>query len=127
MLITTPEPTSLADAYAVVKAYGKYTDKRSIKLIVNRIRDEEECHEVTERLNQTTQKFLNLPVECLGYVYEDRAVRAAVKNQEPFILQNPTAPASKCVSELAKSLLTGEEMNSVSKGWRAILDRIFDY
>ena len=127
LLITTPEPTSLADAYAVVKAYGKYTDKRSIKLIVNRIRDEEECHEVTERLNQTTQKFLNLPVECLGYVYEDRAVRAAVKNQEPFILQNPTAPASKCVSELAKSLLTGEEMNSVSKGWRAILDRIFDY
>ena len=127
LLVTTAEPTSLADAYAVVKAYGKYTDKRSIKLVVNRIRDELECQEVTERLNQTTQKFLNLPVECLGYVYEDRAVRDAVKNQEPFILRKPTAPASKCVQELAKSLLTGEEMNSVSKGWRAILDRIFDY
>jgi len=127
LLVTTPEPTSLADAYAVVKAYGKYTDKRSIKLVVNRIRDEEECREVTERLNQTTQKFLNLPVECLGYVYEDRAVRAAVKNQEPFILHKPESPASKCVAELAKSLLTGEEMNSVSKGWRALLDKIFDY
>lgn len=127
LLITTPEPTSLADAYAVVKAYGKYTDKRSIKLIVNRIRDESECHEVTERLNQTTQKFLHLPVECLGYVYEDRAVRDAVKNQEPFLLRRPECPASKCVQELAKSLLTGEEMSSVSKGWRAFLDKIFDY
>lgn len=127
LLVTTPEPTSLADAYAVVKAYGKYTDKRSMKLIVNRIRDEEECREVTERLNQTTQKFLNLSVECLGYVYEDRAVRDAVKNQEPFILRKPNCPASQCVTELAKSLLTGEEMNSVSKGWRAILDKIFDY
>lgn len=127
LLITTPEPTSLADAYAVVKAYGKYTDKRSIKLIVNRIRDESECHEVTERLNQTTQKFLKLPVECLGYVYEDRAVRDAVKNQEPFLLRRPECPASKCVQELAKSLLTGEEMSSVSKGWRAFLDKIFDY
>ena len=127
LLITTPEPTSLADAYAVVKAYGKYTDKRSIKLVVNRIRDESECYEVTERLNQTTQKFLKLPVECLGYVYEDRAVRDAVKNQEPFILRKPNSPASKCINELAKSLLTGEEMNSVSKGWRAFLDKIFDY
>ena len=127
LLITTPEPTSLADAYAVVKAYGKYTDKRSMKLIVNRIRDESECYEVTERLNQTTQKFLKLSVECLGYVYEDRSVRDAVKNQEPFILRKPNSPASKCISELAKSLLTGEEMNSVSKGWRAFLDKIFDY
>ena len=98
-----------------------------MKLIVNRIRDEDECHEVTERLNQTTQKFLKIPVECLGYVYEDRAVRAAVKNQEPFILSKPNSPASLCIKELAKSLLTGEDMESVSKGWRTILDRIFDY
>ena len=127
LLVTTPEPTSLADAYAVVKAYSKYAKKRSMKLIVNRIRDEDECHEVTERLNQTTQKFLKIPVECLGYVYEDRAVRAAVKNQEPFILSKPNSPASLCIKELAKSLLTGEDMESVSKGWRAILDRLFDY
>ena len=81
LLVTTPEPTSLADAYTVIKAYSKYAKKRSIKLVVNRIRDEEESFEVVERLNQTTQKFLKLSVECLGYIYEDRAVRAAVKNQ----------------------------------------------
>ncbi len=127
LLVTTPEPTALADAYAVVKAYSKYAKKRSIKLVVNRIRDEEECFEVTERLNQTTQKFLKLSVECLGYVYEDRAVRAAVKNQEPFILSKPNSSAALCVKALAKSLLTGEEMESVSKGWRAMLDRLFDY
>jgi len=126
LLVTTPEPTSLADAYTVVKAYSKYSKNRSIKLIVNRIRDEEESFEVVERLNQTTQKFLKLSVECLGYIYEDRAVRAAVKNQEPFILSKPNSPASLCVKELAKSLLTGEDMESVSKGWRAIIDRLFD-
>ena len=127
LLVTTPEPTSLADAYTVVKAYSKYAKKRSIKLVVNRIRDEEESFEVIERLNQTTQKFLKISVECLGYIYEDRAVRAAVKNQEPFILSKPNSPASRCVNELAKSLLTGADMESVSKGWRAIIDRIFDY
>lgn len=127
LLVTTAEPTSLADAYAVVKAYSKYTEKRSIKLVVNRIRDEAECKEVTDRLNQTTQKFLQMPVECLGYVYEDRAVRDAVNNQEPFILKNPDSPASQCVKEIAKSLLTGEKMNTVGKGWRNILDKLFGY
>lgn len=127
LLVTTPEPTSLADAYAVVKAYSKYTDKRSIKLVVNRIRDESECTEVAERLNQTTQKFLQIPIECLGYVYEDRAVRDAVNNQEPFILKQPNSPASQCVKEITKSLLTGEKMNTVGKGWRNMLDKLFGY
>lgn len=127
LLVTTPEPTALADAYAVVKAYGKYTEKRSIKLIVNRIRDESECHEVTDRLNQTTQKFLKIPVDCLGYIYEDRAVRDAVNNQEPFVLMKPDSPASLCVKEIAKSLLTGEKMAQVGKGWRNILDNLFGF
>ena len=127
LLVTTPEPTALADAYAVVKAYGKYTEKRSIKMIVNRIRDESECHEVTDRLNQTTQKFLKIPVDCLGYIYEDRAVRDAVNNQEPFVLMKPDSPASLCVKEIAKSLLTGEKMAQVGKGWRNILDNLFGF
>lgn len=127
LLVTTPEPTALADAYAVVKAYGKYTEKRSIKMIVNRIRDESECHEVTDRLNQTTQKFLKIPVDCLGYIYEDRAVREAVSNQEPFVLMKPDSPASQCVKEIAKSLLTGEKMAQVGKGWRNILDNLFGF
>ncbi len=127
LLVTTPEPTALADAYAVVKAYGKYTEKRSIKMIVNRIRDESECREVTDRLNQTTQKFLKIPVDCLGYIYEDRAVREAVNNQEPFVLMKPESPASLCVKEIAKSLLTGEKMAQVGKGWRNILDNLFGF
>ena len=46
LLITTPEPTALADAYAVIKAYSTYTARRNIKLVVNRIREEEEFEDV---------------------------------------------------------------------------------
>lgn len=127
LLITTPEPTSLADAYAVIKAYATYTDRRNIKLIVNRIREEEECAEVVEKLNQTTQKFLGLMIDCLGYIYEDKAVREAVLRQEPFIIADQNAPASRCIFGLADSLLSGDKMNSVSKGWRGFLDRLFGY
>ena len=127
LLITTPEPTSLADAYAVVKAYSTYTERRNIKLVVNRIRDEEECWDVTEKMNQTTKKFLDVTIDCLGYIYEDRAVPDAVHNQIPFVITKPDSPAARCIFELTTSLLSGEKMNSVSRGWRAFLDRLFGY
>ena len=127
LLITTPEPTALADAYAVIKAYSNYTNRRNLKLVVNRIRDEEECDEVVEKINQTTKKFLGVEVDCLGYIYEDKIVREAVYRQEPFLIVNPDAAASRCVIELVKSLLSGERMDSVSRGWRGFLDRLFGY
>lgn len=127
LLITTPEPTALADAYAVIKAYTTYTDRRNIKLIVNRVHEEDECDEVVEKLNQTTQKFLKTEVDCLGYIYEDKAVREAVRQQEPFVIANPNSSASRCIMGLAHSLLSGDKMNSVSKGWRGFLDRLFGY
>ena len=126
-MITTPEPTALADAYAVIKAYTTYTDRRNIKLVINRIHEEEECADVVDRLNQTTNKFLGIEVDCLGYIYEDKAVRDAVHRQEPFIIANPDAPASRCIFELANGILNGGKMASVSKGWRGFLDRFFGY
>ncbi len=127
LLITTPEPTALADAYAVVKAYTQYTNKRNIRLIVNRIGEEEEGIDAGEKLNRTTEKFLDMRISYLGYVYEDRAVRDAVRNQEPFILSDPESPAALCIKEIAKSILTGAEMTSVSRGWRGFLERLFGY
>ena len=127
LLVTTPEPTALADAYAVIKAYSTYTDRRNIKLVVNRIHDEEECVEVVEKINQTTKKFLDVVVDCLGYIYDDKAVIEAVHGQVPFVLANEKSPAARCIFELVKSLLSGKEMASVSAGWRSFLYRLFGY
>lgn len=127
LLVTTPEPTALADAYAVIKAYTTYTERRNIKLVVNRVREEEDCDDVTEKINQTTKKFLGVEVDCLGYIYEDKAVLDAVHKQEPFIIGSPKSSAARCVQELVKSLLSGERMGSVSRGWRGFLDRLFGY
>lgn len=127
LLVTTPEPTALADAYAVIKAYTTYTERRNIKLVVNRVREEEDCDDVTEKINQTTKKFLGVEVDCLGYIYEDKAVSEAVHKQEPFIIGSPKSSAARCVQELVKSLLSGERMASVSRGWRGFLDRLFGY
>lgn len=125
LLITTPEPTAIADAYAVIKAYSTYTSRRNIKLVVNRVHSEEECLDVVEKINNTTKNFLDLAIDCLGYIYEDRAVLNAVHKQTPFVLASPNSAAARCVFEMAQGLLSGEKMTSVSKGWRGFLDKLF--
>ena len=118
LLVTTSEPTALADAYEVVKAYEKYGDRKDIKLIVNRVREIKEWRETADKLNQTTQNFLNMDVQPLGYLYEDRAVHDAVLRQEPFLIRTPNSPASRCMKALAYALLNNVQMAEISKGWR---------
>ena len=126
LLITTPEPTSLSDAFAVLKTYNLHSVKKNIRLIVNRIFDEEERDEVIEKLNATAKKILNVQIECAGYIFEDRSVIECVKKQKPFIIEKPDCLASKCVDQLAEKLLSGTDM-TVTKGWLSFLSDIFRF
>ena len=126
LLVTTPEPTALTDAYAVMKAYSMYATAPSLKLVVNRVYDETESREVVAKLQQTSERFLHLPLECLGYIFEDTGVTRAVRKQQPFIVANPSGVAARCVKGLASSLLYGSRM-TVKKGWKGFLDQIFNF
>ena len=125
LLVTTSEPSAISDAYSVTRAYTEYGGKGHIKLIVNRVRNWKEFKDTADRLNQTTQNFLDLYVEPLGYVYEDRAVSKAVHMQEPFLIGNPDSPASRCVRELVRCLTAGVAMREVSKGLGNIIKGFF--
>ena len=126
ILLTTPEPTSLTDAYAVLKAYSMYATEPHIELVVNRVYDERESREVVEKLQQTATRFLHMEVGCLGYIYEDASVTRAVRRQSPFLAASPDALASRCVLAMAQGLLYGTQM-TVKKGWRGFLRQIFQF
>lgn len=126
LLITTPEPTSVSDAFAVIKVYTQHSERKNIRLVVNRIFDDEECIEITEKLSATSKKLLNMPIECVGYIFEDRTVIECVKKQIPFIVEKPNCLASKCIKQLVESLLDGKQM-TVSKGWLSFLSDIFNF
>ncbi len=126
LLITTPEPTALSDAFAVLKTYTLHTEKKNIRLIINRIFDEEECTDVTEKLSSTSKKLLNMPIDCVGYIFEDRTVIECVKKQVPFIVEKPNCLASKCINQLVESLIDGKQM-TITKGWLSFLSEIFNF
>ena len=126
LLVTTPEPTALTDAYAVMKAYSMRAKNKNIRLVVNRVYDESESEDVVIKLNQTSKKFLNMPVTAAGYIFEDRKVAAAVRKQKPFLAVEPDSLASRCVKAMAESLLYGGEMH-IKQGWRGFLNQIFNF
>ncbi|WP_196599521.1 MinD/ParA family protein [Pectinatus frisingensis] len=123
ILLTTPEPTALTDAYAVIKACRAKTDFLNIKFVINKIYDESEGIDVGMKLIETTRRFLQVNVSYLGMIYDDRNMTNAIKKQVPLLLSYPDTIAAKCINSIAKAVLQGDSMR-VKRGWRGFLQRL---
>ena len=127
IVVTSPEPTSLTDAYAMIKIlYKRYARKR-FRILVNMVKDPTEGKEVFKRLSHATDHFLNITIEYLGYILYDEKLSEAVKRQKALAELHPYAPASKCLASLAEKLGTEEppvldEQGSIKFFWDNIID-----
>lgn len=108
LVISTPEPTSITDAYAVIKAIGNQERDKSIQLLINKVRDPKEGEEVYQKLYRVGKQFLNMDIDLLGYVREDPQVVKAVYSQNPFTMQFPRCYAAKDLNLVAKNLMEKE-------------------
>lgn len=108
LLVATPEPTSITDAYALLKTLNRKADfstkDTKIYMIANRISSEKEGREIYEKLNIVVKKFLNLDFEYLGGVPYDKMMSQAIMQQKPATMLYPHTPASKSMIELASKL-----------------------
>ena len=106
IIITTPEPTAITDAYGIVKIIATEIDylNLGLKLVVNRVKSVTQAKKVAERVISIAGQFLNLKIDYLGYVYEDQAVGQAVLRQKPFFLVDPKCKASICVRHIVSRL-----------------------
>ena len=126
VLVTTPEPTAMTDAYAVMKAYSMYAAKPNMRIVVNRVYDEAESLEVAEKLRKTAERFLHMEIGSLGAIYEDRTMIQAVRQQKPILQAYPDSLAAKCIKAIARSILYGEKV-FVKKGWKSFLQYFLDF
>ncbi len=106
IIVTTPEPTAITDAYGIIKIIATEIDNLNLglKLIVNRVKSVTEGKKVSERVINIAGQFLNLKIDYLGYVYDDPAVQQAVIKQKPFIIMEPRSKASICIHQIAGRL-----------------------
>ena len=105
IVVTTPEPTSITDAYAAIKLAASYSVSAPVRLIINKTLSDKEGNETYERFNRAVQQFLNISISLLGIVPNDQAVQKAVNRQIPFLLQNPASKASISLIEMVSILI----------------------
>ncbi|MCS6860189.1 MAG: MinD/ParA family protein [Abditibacteriales bacterium] len=104
IVVTTPEPTAMTDAYAVIKVIARENVHSRIRLLVNMVRDEREANEVTDRMRLVAQQFLHVEVEPIGFVPHDRHVALAVHQRHPFVLSYPRSLAAQSLQKVAGRL-----------------------
>jgi flagellar biosynthesis protein FlhG len=107
LIVTTPEPTAITDAYAVVKVLSRDPGERRVSLLVNQVRNANEAKVVHGRIAQVAKQFLGTSVLDAGFMVSDDNVPLAVRRRTPFVLGNPKCPASQCVAQLAMRLQQG--------------------
>ena len=109
LLVATPEPTSITDAYALLKALNRKTEfvkeHTSIKMISNRVKNDAEGQNVYEKMSVVSEKFLNIPITYLGPVPMDEQISKAVMRQKPVSVINPDAPSARAIKQIAEKLL----------------------
>ncbi|MBQ4537967.1 MAG: MinD/ParA family protein [Lachnospiraceae bacterium] len=113
LLVTTPEPTSITDSYSLLKAlcrHPRFREENSkIKMIANRVENEEEGKILYNKLNAVVTRYLKLPMTYLGSVPMDMHLARAVMQQVPVSMQNPSAKSSIAYEKIAMRLLDKEE------------------
>lgn len=105
ILVTTPEPTAITDAYALIKVISQKDKTKEIKLVVNRVENIEEAENLLNKLTEVSEKFLGINVQKLGFILNDKNVTKAVKKQQPFVLMYENTEASRNISNIAESLM----------------------
>lgn len=130
VLVTTPEPTSITDAYALLKVLstkgGFDKQNTALKVLTNRVDSYDEGRNLYNKLNVVTQKFLNIDLIFLGMVPQDSNISKAVIHQKPISMLYPDSPAAKAYEELAKALLENREAkNTKRRGLAAAFSGMF--
>ncbi|KUK54624.1 MAG: Site-determining protein [Desulfotomaculum sp. 46_296] len=105
IVVVTPEPTSLTDAYSLIKVLAKFEVHERVFFIVNQASSEQEAVLTAERIILVTNKFLrNIKLEYLGFILKDNVVVEAVKNQTPFVILHPNSQATKSLTQISIEL-----------------------
>jgi flagellar biosynthesis protein FlhG len=108
LVVTTPEPTAITDAYAVIKVLTRDGGAaRRTSLLVNQALSHDEAKLVYERIARVARQFLHVDLLDAGWVPDDEHVVLSVRKRMPFVLAYPRSPAAACVTQLAMRLSAG--------------------
>lgn len=125
IVITTPEPTSMIDAYSLLKAVSHFKIKDSVEIIVNRVMETSEASITFNKFHNVVTKFLGLKISFLGSIAEDKKLVISVRNQNPVVIGYPNSEVTKDISNIAKKMI-GDCNTDNNLGVQGLFKKIFN-
>ncbi|RXZ77281.1 MinD/ParA family protein [Paenibacillaceae bacterium] len=126
IVVTTPEPTSITDAYALIKMVRSMDEEVAFKLVINRAMSEREGKQTADKLGLVAGQFLKLEIPSLGTVLDDSNVARAVRKQVPFTLAYPGGDAARSIEDIAKRFKDGSsQIAEQDSGVKGFIQRLF--
>jgi len=124
IVVSSPEPTAIVDAYAVIKIILTEDNNKKIQVLINSVERAEDAHEVFCQINSVAKRFLNREIDYLGHIERDFHVPQAVCSRMLVTHRFPNAPASRCFRELAHRMAQQDGLGSSSERvvWEKLLN-----
>jgi len=104
LVVTTPDPTAITDAYALVKTLARERPDVEVRVLVNMVENEREARAIFDRIATVCARFLDLRIVFAGWMVACPSVTAAVRSRKPFITEKRQSPAAECVRQFAHRL-----------------------
>lgn len=123
IVITTPEPTSLTDAYSLIKATDHFKLINTANVIVNRAFSVKDGEETYNKLKRAVERFLTIKINYLGSISEDRKLVEGVRAQVPFTILHPKCDASKSIERISNKLIGNASVENM--GAEGLFKKLF--
>ena len=120
--IVEPDPTSFTDAYALMKVLSIKYGIKEFNIILNSVDSEAQANSLFQKLNMVCERFLEVKLNYLGYVFKDKKLVEAVRKQRPVILLYPYSKSSRCIYNLRDKLCSIEPTKGA--GFKRFLNRL---
>lgn len=130
IVVTTPEPTSITDAYAIIKMIHQLEHQVSFHLVINRVTSFKEGRQTADKITLVAERFLHLRLPTLGFLIDDTHVSKAVKKQTPFLIAYPNASASRDLESLVDRFLNGHSRrqgHSSERSWKQFWGKLIGW
>ena len=124
VLVVTPEPTSITDAYATMKVLCQQSGVKSFQVLVNSAQSDNEARDIFQRLTRVSSKFLKAKVNYAGYVPRDPNAHKAIMAQRPLVELYPASAASLALAAFANSLLNVPNSSELDGGLKFLWQRL---
>ena len=120
LVVTTPEPTAMTDAYALIKVMHRRGADAGVHLVVNMVQNDRQARAVYQRISQVCGRFLQTEVHDGGFVLSDPSIRRCVLKRTPAMLADPESDACRCISRVAKQIAN----RNIADGSRNLFERM---